>query len=166
MNSALFERRASQQTIAGTVRVAAGHWEKGQGSDVLYTREIGACIGVAIYDTAARIGHMAHVYSTEGSQLAVIGGVVDSIRLNSTDSSSLIGWVSGGSSEAKMPDWLDPDVLLRSKAIARLGQLGLDPMMKNLQVDWNNDERLLVGMSLNCATGDYVPTKSHNADGA
>lgn len=160
MNSARQERRASEQTIAGSVRVAAGHWGKGQGSDVLCTRGIGACIGVAIYDTAARIGHMAHVYSTECSQITVIGGMVDSIKLHSTDSSSLTGWITGGSSEANMPDRLDPDILLRSKAIARLGELGLDPDMKNLQVDWNNDEHLLVGMSLNCATGDYVPTKS------
>jgi hypothetical protein len=135
-----------------------GKWGIGRASDVPYTRGIGTCIGIAVYDPATTIGYIAHVYSTEGSQRAVLKPLTDLIRLHSEEPPSLIGWVTGDSSEANAPKRLDPELLLRAKVLSRLDILGLSP--ENLHVDWNDDERLLVAMSLDCASGEYAMAKT------
>lgn len=141
--------------IDGSIRVWAGKWEKGSQSDILYTRGIGACIGVAIYDRLTKIGHMAHVFSTDSSQREVLEPMIESvIDLRSNEPSSLKGWVVGGSSEADMASSRLTDPVLRMAAISRLGELGLDD--QSLTVEWNNDESLLVGMSLDCAEGEVT----------
>jgi len=150
--------KSAGQGITGTVEVLPGKWEIGQASDVLYTRGVGACLGIAVYDTANAIGHMAHVFSTDGSQRAVLGPFIDSINLHAADPASLIGWVAGASSEANVAESRDPDTLLRTQALSRLGSLGLSP--ENLHVDWNDDESLLLAMSLDCASGAYAMLKT------
>jgi chemotaxis receptor (MCP) glutamine deamidase CheD len=57
-----------KEAINGNLWVPPGHVKTGQETDVLFTSEVGACIEVAIYDPALKIGHMAHIFSTYGSQ--------------------------------------------------------------------------------------------------
>jgi hypothetical protein len=149
---------AAASPVFENVRVAPGGWKKGTESDVLYTGGIGACIGFAVYDIASKVGHIAHIYSTEGSQVSIMEPLINSVKLHSSDPANLIGWITGASSEARITNFLKLEWSLRSKAIARLGKLSFGS--EQLEINWNNDESLLVSMSLDCGSGVYTPAKT------
>lgn len=139
--------------ISGNLRVWPDEWNIGSQSDILYTKGIGACIGIATYDRNTQIGHIAHIYSALTSQKAILPPLAESIRNHSPNPSELTGWVIGGASEAGVSDTIDPSLSLRATAITHLGEAGLE--LENLHVMWNDDPGLLFSMSLDCSSGVF-----------
>lgn len=141
--------------VSGNIRVFPGALpRRGEQPDVLYTRGLGACIGVAVYDASTKIGHMAHIYSTLGAQKTTLEPLLDSVRLGSTPDSELSAWVMGGSSEASIRG----EKILRTRTVSGLAKLALDP--ESLSINWNDDEHTLVSMALDCGTGELEVVKS------
>lgn len=146
------------ESVTGNIWVPPGKVRSGKAGDILFTSGVGACIEVGIFDAEKQLGHMAHIFSTYGSQQSVFSELEQLIHAQTQNSSQLMGWVIGGSSEANMPAFVKPEYMLRNRTIANLGALGL--VTNNLSVEWNDSALLLMSASLDCATGEHkVATK-------
>ncbi len=135
----------------GGLWVPPGGVRTGTEGSTIFTTGVGACIELAIHDPRSKIGHMAHIFSTRGSQQAAFSQLETVLELHGTDPSQLSGWMTGGSSEA----CLSRETGLRAEATERLTALGLHPDI-NLSVEWNDDESMLLAASLECATGTHA----------
>lgn len=138
------------ERASGELWVPPGEVVTGDKRDALFSTGVGACMEIAIYDSVRRIGHMAHVHSTAGSQEEAFLKLRTRLRSYDADPGHLMAWVTGGSSDASVPG--QP---LRTQAMERLADLGLNPD-SNLSVEWNDDESLLLATALDCENGVHA----------
>ncbi len=128
-----------------------GDWEIGEDPRVLYTLHLGACIGIAIYDTSARIGHMAHMYATHSSQDKIIDPLIRSVQEHNVDPSNLLGWITGGSTVKRDPEGHKQGLELRQRVLQQLERLNLPA--DNFCATWNDESIPTFNMVLDCRTG-------------
>lgn len=143
--------KVTNERPVGNLWVPPDRVRSGGEQDTLITGGIGPCIELAVHDDARKIGHMAHIYSTRGSQQTTFSELQAALELHGTDPKQASAWVIGGSSEASMSGY----PALRMQAIERLAELGFHPGT-NLSVEWNDDEGVIMTAALDCASGTHT----------
>lgn len=134
------------------IEVDWGTWEWGEDTEILSTEGLGPCIGVAIYDVVAKIGHLAHVFPNQLSQNGLLRPFMNSVQHRTTGPPNLRGWIVGGATAEPESAWHSHDLALRQSALGQLARLGVSD--ENMTIAWNDDAALAVSMALDCGRGE------------
>jgi chemotaxis receptor (MCP) glutamine deamidase CheD len=134
-----------------------GEWREGQDDSVLETRNLGPCIGIAIYELRSKKGFLGHIPLPQDLYSAY-NELEDHLRVVFADQpdsfSRMKAWLSGGSSllaSAITPGTVGFIKENQDFVASALTDIGIPK--ESVQVSWTPENHLSANMSLNCATG-------------
>jgi len=133
-----------------------GEWREGQAGDILITRDLGPCIGIAIYEPLTKKGFLLH------EPLPEDGGTYerfeDRLRQVFQDQPGSFertrAWLSGGSgpSAARIRPGAEDLVAENRRFVEEaMSDLGIPP--ESVRVAWTPDVNHSAEMTLDCSTG-------------
>ena len=143
MNNPPSESNHYQETV-----VDQNDWRSARGT-TLATYALLPCIGVAVYDSQNRTGHMGHWSSPEEAD--DVEPMITSILQTSTQPSHLRAWLRGGAVDPEDQEYSAAVVTARAFMVDRLGATGII----YCDTRWS-EQPLSVDMWLHCSSGDFI----------
>lgn len=160
MSLLLINQRGRPATLPHGFEVKEGHWASSEEADVLYTREVGACIAVASYNISRQLGHLAHIKATAKGQDEVLPALTSSLARTTNPSDTIELWVAGGAAPESVSQHLL--ALERRDRVLRTLQC-LDLPFSSIVPIWNDEEGPEMDVTLDCTTGLCVVTTVYGA---
>lgn len=145
-----------EHTTPLPIEVGMKEWRKSDSNQpVVETKGLGPCIGVAVWDSASKIGHMYHVARPTFEQ-EQIPAFLSSIRESSPDSETLKVWLRGGQKSGNTAI-VDFDQDERDYALGVL-QSTLNVKDSQMDVVWDESPVGSQGtrMQLDTRTGEFL----------
>ncbi len=134
-----------------TILVPMWGVESARGEVVLETRNLGPCVGIAIYEPQSLTGFLAHIPNPElpGSEYYNLEGrlIQEFIRTPAVFE-NMRAWLAGGKTIA---GYEEHNQKMRQWVLDGLVLMGIP--QEAISARWTGDEAVSAGMKLNCADG-------------
>ncbi len=131
---------------------------------LLGTGGLASCLGVAAYNEASKVAHLAHFVSVEATDAGATA-FFDSVANTLGSSGDTTVWLRGGNAALcgdmcenrciKIPSKTQCQSVLESRdlIVSSLRQCGV--LESQMDTKWNEIQDIWVGMSINSITGEY-----------
>ncbi|MDB5181874.1 MAG: hypothetical protein JWP13_637 [Candidatus Saccharibacteria bacterium] len=144
-----------EQGPSQPINVGMQGWEKTTAeSPIIQTHGLGPCIGIAIYNPADKVGHLAHI-ATPGAEQQTIADFLSSATDNGAAAQNLQVWVRGGQVNRQNAGSEFIGLFGRQSLVEGLTAAGISAEQMNVEWDENPVESQGTRMKLDATTGEF-----------